>query len=372
MQATKLVRRVFQVLALLIFTYQMIEALRKYFNFSSIPSAETKDISEAKLPSIFLCLQDVGQRNFEAYRKNGYKSYNDFLFGSVNGSSDIVSWEGTKNISYEDVVRQIFYSMTTDDYDAWMINGKILTLPEHFTIFSGFCHELDIDIAASSEILVSTLQGQEFQIIVTDPEMSLYYAIYSDTHKGEKIETMRDSSVHFSLALEEIHWMEDNGECANYGEGKEFTTYAECVAEEHAKIFRPHLGCLVPWLSAPNHTDQCKGRIPITEDNYNNLTDIIKELDQRVFSYKEELLEDHKVCLKPCTEIVVNSEMRSKVWPVMSTIGLKFKRIVKVTRYMMAYGIFDLVVEIGSSLGLWIGLSALGIFDLLLEAKKFI
>ena len=26
----------------------------------------------------------------------------------------------------------------------------------------------------------------------------------------------------------------------------------------------------------------------------------------------------------------------------------------------MAYGIFDLVVEIGSSLGLWIGLSALG------------
>ena len=44
---------------------------------------------------------------------------------------------------------------------------------------------------------------------------------------------------------------------------------------------------------------------------------------------------------------------------------------------MEAYGFFDLVVEVGSSLGLWIGLSALGVFDLLLDivalcqSKKF-
>ena len=34
---------------------------------------------------------------------------------------------------------------------------------------------------------------------------------------------------------------------------------------------------------------------------------------------------------------------------------------------MEAYGFFDLVVEVGSSLGLWIGLSALGVFDLLFD-----
>ena len=39
-------------------------------------------------------------------------------------------------------------------------------------------------------------------------------------------------------------------------------------------------------------------------------------------------------------------------------------------RYNMAYGVFDLVVEVGSSLGLWVGLSVLGIFDLVLAAKK--
>ena len=39
---------------------------------------------------------------------------------------------------------------------------------------------------------------------------------------------------------------------------------------------------------------------------------------------------------------------------------------------MKAYGIFVLVVEVSSSLGLWIGLSALGVFDLPFKAVAFI
>ena len=34
--------------------------------------------------------------------------------------------------------------------------------------------------------------------------------------------------------------------------------------------------------------------------------------------------------------------------------------------------VFDLIVEVGSSLGLWIGISALGIFDILLDAGSVI
>ena len=39
---------------------------------------------------------------------------------------------------------------------------------------------------------------------------------------------------------------------------------------------------------------------------------------------------------------------------------LYFESTVKITKHIIAYGIFDLIVEIGSSLGLWIGPSALG------------
>ena len=39
-----------------------------------------------------------------------------------------------------------------------------------------------------------------------------------------------------------------------------------------------------------------------------------------------------------------------------------------VTKYQKTYSLFDLVVDVGNSLGLWIGLSALGLFDLLLQS----
>ena len=42
------------------------------------------------------------------------------------------------------------------------------------------------------------------------------------------------------------------------------------------------------------------------------------------------------------------------------------------TRYLNAYDFFDLVVEAGSSLGLWIGLSALGVFDLLVKVGNVV
>ena len=50
------------------------------------------------------------------------------------------------------------------------------------------------------------------------------------------------------------------------------------------------------------------------------------------------------------------------------SLYLQLSPQVQVKEYHEAYDVFDLVVEVGSSLGLWIGLSALGVFDLLLKA----
>ena len=44
-----------------------------------------------------------------------------------------------------------------------------------------------------------------------------------------------------------------------------------------------------------------------------------------------------------------------------------FDDSVKIMEEQSNYNEFDLMVEVGSSLGLWIGLSALGIFDLIFE-----
>ena len=266
MEAAKLTRRVIQVLALSIFAYQMVEAVLKFIKFESVPSVGTMDIADAKLPDVFLCIPDSDQKDFKAHRANGYENFNAFNFGQVSNTSGFVSWEGNGTQTYEKVVEQLFYSMTS--YDTWMVNGDLMNLTQHFTVFSGFCHKLEIQIPEAGAVtaFIGTFYGNPFQILLSDPEMQLYYAIYSGTLQGQHIETKGDKSLYYSLDLEEINWMDDMGECKSYGDGQTFQTYADCVASEQDKVFRPLLGCGIPWLTAPQ--DQGKNLKKLAYNKY--------------------------------------------------------------------------------------------------------
>ena len=186
---------------------------------------------------------------------------------------------------------------------------------------------------------------------------------------GDGIDIKLGEKKLYAVKFEEVHWMEESGECTSYGDEAEFNTYADCVAIEQKRIFYPILGCQVPWIAAPHDPGMCKGRVHITEKAKKDSDEkIIHEIERMKAS---KTTEQFQKCLKPCRELRAFSTFRST-----ESIGLRFtgtttlafQRKVKVTRYMWTYGHFDLVVEIGSSLGLWIGLSALGVFDLLKQA----
>ena len=269
MRFVKITRVIFQFLAFIIFVYQMVEAIKKYMKLETIPCVETKNIVQAKLPEVFLCLPDSDQKDFKAHRDLGYESYTAFLFGKLENSSGYVSWEGNKNLTYEKVVEEIFYSITKNNNDTWMIDGINMDLTQHFTFFNGFCYKLDIPRSETglTQVEVATRNGSNFQIIVTDPEMALYYAIYSGTLHGQQIKTQNSKTVYYALNVEEIQWMEATSECTSYGEGQTFNTYADCVANEHKKVFRPLLGCKPPWLSAPHDQGKKVNPLKITISN---------------------------------------------------------------------------------------------------------
>ena len=46
----------------------------------------------------------------------------------------------------------------------------------------------------------------------------------------------------------------------------------------------------------------------------------------------------------------------------MKRLEIHFVPRIKVTQHAIAYGLFELVVDVGSSLGLWLGLSFLGVW----------
>ena len=73
---------------------------------------------------------------------------------------------------------------------------------------------------------------------------------------------------------------------------------------------------------------------------------------------------EYKACKLPCREITVNVKKGAAFQTDQyDFIELRMAPQVHILQERPSYGVFDLVVEVGSALGLWIGLSILGVFD---------
>ena len=246
---------------------------------------------------------------------------------------------------------------------GWDINGKAKRLEDHFTVFSGNCEVLDL---SNPEYLDSGLLKLTnsfeilFRVYVADPDMGLYHTIDADSFESTELQ-----GLFFEIELEEIHRLESSNDCMLYGRDQTYESYAACVENELGKVFVPILGCQVPWLAqGPNQLNRCNDEVLLTEDKMKNYTKMVKNLRTKV---DVNIQNNIPACPRPCKEVSASHTLK-KSTKGKSEITLVFKSTVKVRKYVPAYTVFDLVVEVGSSLGLWIGLSALGVFDLLLEA----
>ena len=86
----------------------MVVAVEKYATFSSVPTEETKDIADAELPDIYLCMEVP--RYSQILTKHGYDLKTTRMISYLEGSASdskrsyFVTWEGIKNQSYEKII----------------------------------------------------------------------------------------------------------------------------------------------------------------------------------------------------------------------------------------------------------------------------
>ena len=260
--------------------------------------------------------------------------------------------------------------------DIWNENVR-----EYFSVFNGFCIQIKMNPAKIPKTEMYSLaiynKQQKLQVLIQEAGSSPYYQLNQDFLHGDIIEmgNANQSGKFYDVTFEEeIIMAEEEGECTTYGEGAEFKTYADCVASKGNQMFVPILGCSVPWLGAPGYTGRCTGRVNISEP-YRQTKREIKGIVGQILKYTEfKSYPEFQTCIKPCREIKAISTLKRSVKVKQrynmkqDEIHLNFKKTVKVTRYLKAYGVFELVVDVGSSLGLWIGLSVLGVFDLMFLA----
>ena len=163
----------------------------------------------------------------------------------------------------------------------------------------------------------------------------------------------------FQVKLTETRIETNDGSCMNYP-SLEHQTYSACIDEELREIVVPNIGCMIPWMS---EQVKCTGhltRMPKYQQMEEWLSNIIRD-SWRGVQYKSTR------CHLPCNILKANTLYLLSGSTTENLFGLYIEDEVKVERTVLAYGFTDLLVEIGSCLGLWLGLSVVGIFDILVR-----
>ena len=140
-----------------------------------------------------------------------------------------------------------------------------------------------------------------------------------------------------------------------------YDTHAKCVDQALEDQLEAALGCVVPWLPSekPNH-NRCQ-KVMLDNESFGLFRKFMQQIDTYI-----ETKSNCKVpaCGTPCQELFVTADIVNKYWNKdRYNLSVHIDPRVKISRHEMAYGLFELLVDVGSSLGLWMGLSFLGLFD---------
>ena len=128
------------------------------------------------------------------------------------------------------------------------------------------------------------------------------------------------------------------------------------------------MDCTPPWLS---EKDQCDSNI--TTHNHTK-----QEISDEILKHFVRLKEDWKptaaetMCKNPCKKMTNWVSLTAERTGYLTSLRIRFDKLVKIKKKVVVYTLFNFIIDVGSSLGLWLGLSALGITDLTMQAVKIL
>ncbi len=364
MQLLKVCRSLLQVTAFALLLWQMGNALVKFISNPLVTSTSNKNIESITPPLITIC--QIGQYEWERSKELGYINRMEFLKG-VSFKNNGITWGGKDNLTFHESIRLLFKAETNN-----ILVNETVKKEERFIIPYGHCLDLHNTIMNQGAIRVQLKKGK-YRLYITDPAMGLHYKISEPSMVGDIIQLDTEfnksaiSKMNYLIKVEQtlLDPTKPGEECSSYDEDKSFKSYAECIYSEHFNKLFPELGCNIPWMS---HKDSCKGLI-----NSNYSVETNKYL-QDIIDYSIMALNlPSTSCKVPCVKLIVTSKYLSTYESINgnNSIKLHFDPTIRVCESISQYNGFDLTVEVGSALGLWLGLSAIGLFDYMIEIIQF-
>ena len=334
------------------FILQLKTAVEKLYNPLVVESTKYLGIADIEKPMITFC----PRKQFN--NSNKYFKYSSDLFHG-RWSKNETSWGGHVNISYEQMLKAVYrknvQNILIKDYlyRDYQLNTRMHPM-------NGFCYDLTrystaTETTFSLELSEPPYKLPTMDIFITDGKLKKYGGVYHSSHLESKISIDYEQEKEFEVVvkIKSFYDPRNPDACHDYKEDE----YYDCVDREAQNVFKPHLGCNPPWLSP---RDECKG-VLLGEEMRNITDDLIygtgvftKIQEQKEFNHERK-------CLKPCnitTSYIKFRETRKAM--IDTVVVLNFRSEVEYRSKELAYEFYDFLIDVGSSLGLWLGLSVTG------------
>ena len=351
------------MLALGIFLFQTQNSMYRYYTGPIVEEKIYSTINETKQPIIYVCHMD--QFNYKTASAHGYgnEGQMNFMIGKLKDTRK-VSWKGKdENITFEEM-----FDSDYNSFHSYNSETKQLYLVDH-----GICKKITQN---SSKMYIKT--NKSTVVLLVDPYLDSEFLVREMNdgrlYLGPTTDNLYDSSSYMLEYRYHDSKIFNGQSCTDYE--KFGSSYGNCIESIMKKYLLESYGCLPPWFPKPmgltceTERDVYDYKTVPYKEVYSNFKNILLGRNIKMFD----------VCLPPCLKMSIKPKRAYHSTSSRYVARLSFftQDEVVVMKSSYSYNIFNIVVDIGSALGLWLGLSALCILDkiiqfckLMFEKKKF-
>ena len=350
------------LISLVMFGFQMKISLENLFNPPIIVSEKKLSITEIDPPMLTIC--PLNQVDEEKLKSFGYATYSKFLKG-------IIKPFHATNISFWKLFEQ---ALTYDPYldlnlevESKEAKYNITNFVRHFYPKFGYCWELtDYDLTDTLEI---NIKGNVTKAIVllTDKLQRTKPTIAISDHRGTAIQLdiSKDYTYFVEIGIRSFAKPSNPHYCKDYIENE----FEKCVDLAFKNFTIDGYLCLPPWLTSQNACTDMNWRKQTTSIFLTMVSDVLEVIGLDPIIEMKNFDEKNK-CSKPCKEI--RSLVRPGFAPTSDAMGIGvttilFDEIAIFTEDIVSYNFSNFLLDLGSSVGLWFGISVIGLADLILD-----
>ena len=344
----------------------MQNSLWKYLSKPIVQQTSKTSLHDIERPIIYVCQEN--QFNYSESPKYGYQYMTDFTSGNIGNGN--FSWKSKHgNSSYRELQKRLFqYNYTNPNLIVWDYVNKTWieasSKPELVNILGyGFCMKLKHDYVPS----IAIGGEKDFTFLIADPSRANRLKIsYVGNGIGSSILNSDSTYDYFTYRMDITlynSYIFEGMECRDYS--KIGSSYGECIENILEKKLIEWYGCIAPWF--PKNTSLvCEEDIEMKINDKMTMVNAVDQLDKLA---RDQDVSIFSTCLKPCLTMDIRLRLVHKISNLVDVGGAEISLNDEVVVYtaVIDYDMFNLVVDLGSALGLWLGLSALSIFDTILQ-----